>query len=266
MLVAALLQYAVLGFRRWSSYRLAAAAGAFTNSVFGLIKAAITMGAIGAAGGTLAGYDPLTGATYAWLAQAFLSTVHLFGWSDFALRIRSGDVAIDLARPIDPQWGYLAADLGRAAFQLVPRGAPPVLAGALVTGLALPTHPQPYLIGLASLTLAVVVSFACRWLLNLAAFWLMELRGLNTLYLVSSNVLCGLVVPVHWFPDWLATLASCAPFPAMLQYPIDIVTGRATATDAAWLLLEQASWAVGLLLVGRLIFAAGVRRVVVQGG
>jgi ABC-2 type transport system permease protein len=51
------LAYLAAGFRRWSAYRLAAAAGAFTNSVFGLVKASITVAAIGAAGGTL----PATG-------------------------------------------------------------------------------------------------------------------------------------------------------------------------------------------------------------
>ncbi|QOR72815.1 ABC-2 family transporter protein [Ruania alkalisoli] len=255
-----------LGFRRWSAYRMAAAAGAVTNSVFGLIKAAIVMGAVGAAGGSLAGYGPLAGATYAWLAQAFLAPVNVFTWTELAERIRSGDVAIDLARPVDPQLAYLATDLGRAAFQLLPRGGPPLLVGALTTGLALPADARPYLLGLASLVLAVVVSFACRWLLNVTAFWLLDLRGTSTLYLVASNVLCGLIVPVHWFPDWLATVASWTPFPAMLQHPIDIVMGRASDVDAVALLGQQALWAGGLLLVGRLAFAAGARRVVIQGG
>ncbi|CAM3616176.1 ABC-2 family transporter protein [Occultella aeris] len=264
--MSALAVYAGLGWRRWSAYRTAAAAGAFTNTVFGLIKAAITMGAIGAAGGMLAGYDALTGATYAWLAQALIGPVNVFTWSELAERIRSGDIAIDLARPIDPQAGYLAADLGRAAFQLVPRGAPPLVVGALVTGLALPGQVLPYLLGLVSVTLAVVVSFACRWLVNLAAFWLLDLRGVMTLYLVASNLLCGLVVPVHWFPPWLAAVAAWTPFPAMLQHPIDIIMGRAAGPEALVLLGEQVAWTLGLLVVGRAVFEIGVRRVVVQGG
>ncbi|WP_232847941.1 ABC transporter permease [Occultella kanbiaonis] len=264
--MSALAVYAGLGWRRWSAYRTAAAAGAFTNTVFGLIKAAITMGAIGAAGGILAGYDALTGATYAWLAQALIGPVNVFTWSELAERIRSGDIAIDLARPIDPQAGYLAADLGRAAFQLVPRAAPPLMVGALVTGLALPGQVLPYLLGLVSVTLAVVVSFACRWLVNLAAFWLLDLRGVMTLYLVASNLLCGLVVPVHWFPPWLAAVAAWTPFPAMLQHPIDIIMGRAAGPDALVLLGEQVAWALGLLVVGRAVFELGARRVVVQGG
>jgi ABC-2 type transport system permease protein len=252
----------VLGFRRYSAYRTAAVAGAFTNCVFGLIRSAVLMTVIATAGGALAGYDRTSAATYVWLGQALIASVNLFTWSDLALRIRTGDIAIDLARPADPMLSYLAADLGRAAFTLLPRGLPQLAIGALVTGLALPHAAAPYALGLASVTLATALSFACRWLVNLSAFWLLDLRGPMTLYLVLSNILCGLVVPVHWFPGWLAAIAAATPFPSMLQAPIDVLMGR-----SGWAALGvQALWLAGLLALGRALFALGARRLVIQGG
>jgi ABC-2 type transport system permease protein len=255
-----------MGFRRWSTYRLATAAGAFTNSIFGLIKAYITIGAVGAAGGTLGGYDAVTGATYAWLAQALLAPVNVFGWQELALRIRTGDISIDLARPVDPQLAFMAADLGRAAYSFIPRGAPPLMVGALVTGLALPAAPLPYLLAALSLLLAVMVSFSCLWLVNLTAFWLLDLRGVTTLYMVACTFLSGMVVPIHWFPGWLATVAAWTPFPSLIQTPIDIVTARAEGADALILIGTQALWLSGMIVVGRLVFRAGAKRLVVQGG
>lgn len=254
------------GFRRWATYRGAMAAGAFTNTVFGLIRAYITIGAIGAAGGTLAGYDAKAGITYAFLAQALIAPVNIFAWNEFALRVRTGDVAIDLARPVDPQLAYLASDLGRAAYSLVPRGAPPLLAGAVVFGLSMPAAVLPYLLGAASLLLAVMVSFACRWLANLAAFWLLDLRGVMMLYVLTSGLLSGHLLPVHWFPDWLAAIARATPFPSIIQTPIDVVTGRAAGVDALALIGVQVGWLVVTLIAGRLVFAAGTRKLVVQGG
>lgn len=255
-----------MGFRRWSAYRMAAAAGAFTNTAFGLTRAAIGMAAVAAAGGTLAGYDAVSVATYAWLAQALIGPVNIFTWNELAVRIRDGDIAVDLARPVDPQLSFLAADLGRAAYTFIPRGGPPLLVGALVTGLALPGTPLPYLLGMLSLVLAIVVSFACRWLINLAAFWLLELRGVLTLYLVASGVLSGHIIPVHWFPDWLATAASLTPFPSMIQTPIDVITGRVQDLAALGQLGVQLAWAIALLALGRWVFRAGTRKLVVQGG
>jgi ABC-2 type transport system permease protein len=258
--------FVAMGFRRWSAYRLAAAAGAFTNSVFGLIRAAVTGAAVGAAGGTLAGYDQNSAATYVWIVQALIAPLSFFGWNELALRVRTGDVAIDLARPVDPQFAYLAADLGRAAFTLIPRGAPPLIVGAVVTGLTLPGTPLPYVLAALSIAAAAILSFAGWWLVNLAAFWLLDLRGPRTLYAIAANLLSGFLVPVHWFPGWLDTIATWSPFPSMLQTPVDIVMARATGLEALGLIAMQCAWVAALLALGRVIFRLGARRLVVQGG
>jgi ABC-2 type transport system permease protein len=251
-----------LGLRRWSAYRTAAFAGAFTNCVFGLIRSAVVIAVVGAAGGGLAGYDRVGAATYVWLGQALIGPIHLGVWNELAQRVRTGDIAVDLARPVDPMVAYLAGDLGRGAFALLPRGLPPLVIGVLVTGLALPHAAMPYVLGVVSVALGAAVSFACRWLVNLSAFWLLDLRGPMTLYLVTSGALCGLVVPVHWFPGWLAALAAATPFPSMLQAPIDMLMGRAGPRELA----IQALWLLGLLAAGRAGFALGTRKLVIQGG
>jgi ABC-2 type transport system permease protein len=264
--VRAYLAFASAGFARYSAYRLASVAGATTNTVFGVVKASITLAAIASAGGALAGYDARQGATYAWLAQGLLATVAMFGWSELAERIRTGDIAVDLARPVDLQLSWLAADLGRAAFLLLPRGLPPVIIGFAFFGVALPTTPLPYLATLVSLVMAVSVSFACRFALNLAAFWLLDLRGALTLYMVASNVLAGLIVPVSWFPGWMRAVAHATPFPSMLQAPIDVLSGRVTGTAVLGTLAVQALWLAGTLGLGRVVLARATRRLVVQGG
>ena len=254
------------GFRRWSSYRLATAAGAFTNTFYGLTKASITVAAIGAAGGTLAGYDARTGATYAWLTQALLGPVHVFQWSERAQRVRTGDIAGDVGRPVDVQLSWLAADLGRAAYSVLPRAVPPIVVGALTFGLTGPAGVWPYALGAASVAVAVAVSFFCRFALNLCAFWLIEIRGAITLYMVTSGVLCGLVVPVHWFPRWLETVADATPFPSMLQAPVDILSGRVHGATAVGTFGVQVGWALATMALGRLVLVRGTRRLVVQGG
>jgi ABC-2 type transport system permease protein len=260
------LAFASAGFARYSAYRSASVAGAVTNTVFGVVKASITTATIVAAGGALAGYDAQQGATYAWLVQGLLATVALFGWNELALRIRTGDVAVDLARPVDLQLSWLAADLGRAAFMLVPRGLPPLLVGLLFFDVALPGSPLPYLLAVVSLVLAVVVSFACRFAVNLAAFWLLDLRGVVTLYVVASNVLAGLVVPVHWFPGWMRAVAQATPFPSMLQAPVDVLSGRDTGWTAVATIAVQVCWVVVTVALGRVVLARATRKLVVQGG
>jgi ABC-2 type transport system permease protein len=117
-----------------------------------------------------------------------------------------------------------------------------------------------------SLALAVTVSFAFRFLFNLAAFWLLDYRGVGVLAMVVSTFFSGQTVPIAFFPDWLETLAWAMPFAAMVQAPIEVFLEHVSGLELAGLLALQAFWAGALLLLGRLVLAAGTRRLVIQGG
>ena len=93
------------GFRRWASYRAATLAGAFTNTFFGVVRLAILFAAADAAGGAVAGYDRAALSTYTWVAQGMIAVVVLFGSFELAQRVRTGDVAVDLGRPVHPVAG-----------------------------------------------------------------------------------------------------------------------------------------------------------------
>lgn len=254
------------GFRRYATYRLAAVAGLTTNSVFGLIRASILLAAIGAAGTSIAGYTAGQASSFVWWSQGLVAAVGLFGLTEMAQRVRSGDVAVDFARPVDPQLAYLAADLGRAGFQLLARGLPSLLVGAATFGIALPQGPWLWPLGLLSIGLAVTISFGCRYAVDLTSFWLVENRGVQLVYLVVSGFLGGLYVPVHWFPQWLQAIAHRTPFPSMLQGPIDVVSGRAGPAEAWGIVLVQTLWAAAALALGQLLTRRGRRRLEVQGG
>lgn len=118
---------------------MATAAGVFTNTVFGFIMA-YTYIALWDERPHLGGYDQSQALTYVWLGQAMLATMALLGGGgedELIERIRTGDIAIDLYRPVDLQLWWMAGDLGRAAFQLIGRGAAPMALGALAFHLAL---------------------------------------------------------------------------------------------------------------------------------
>lgn len=254
------------GFRRHSAYRLALLAGMTTNSVFGVIRASILLAALASAGTSIGGYDAPTTVAFVWWGQALLGTVNLWGFAEVKDRVRTGDIAIDFLRPINPQFAYLAGDLGRAGINLIGRGAPAILLGALLFDLAWPPSTTSWVVGAASVLLAVVVAFAGNFVINLLAFWLVEIRGIQLLWMITGGLLCGLYLPVPWFPDWLRTIAQWSPFPSMLQNPIDILAGRVVGTDIASAVAVQLFWAVALLVLGQLVLRAGRRHLEVQGG
>jgi ABC-2 type transport system permease protein len=253
------------GYRRYAAYPAATAAGVLTNTVFGFMQAYILL-AVFANRTDVGGYDARDAVTYVWLAQAMIMTVYVFSWQELALRIRDGSIATDLARPIHPQRYWLAFDLGRAPYHFVFRGIPPFILGALVFDLHYPGSPWLYLAFLLSLTLAVVVSLGFRLLYNSAAFWLIDYRGILTVALMFSIFFSGMVIPIAFFPDWLAALSYSLPFAAIIQMPVDVYLGKYTGLELAGILALQTAWALVLLGLARAAIAAGTRKLVIQGG
>lgn len=260
---------ALSGFRRYSTYRAATAAGVFTNVVFGFIMA-YAYTALWDQRPHLGGYDESMMLTYVWIGQGLFATVALMGGGfqdELIERIRSGDVAIDLYRPADLQAWWLAADLGRAAFQLLGRGLAPMALGALFFRLALPANPVTWLLFLVSVTLSVVVSFGLRYLVVLSAFWLLDGGGVTTVSGLATVFFSGMTLPLNVFPGTLGEVARVLPWSALLQVPADIFLGVHTgAAGLAGALGFQAGWAVVLLGAGRALQSVATRKLVVQGG
>ncbi|MBV2354414.1 ABC-2 family transporter protein [Streptomyces sp. J2-1] len=256
---------AVGGFRRYATYRAATAAGVFTNTVFGLILV-YTYRALWDERPHLGGYDQAQALTYVWIGQALLATLSIGGGGvevELTERIRTGDVAVDLYRPADLQLWWLAADLGRAMFQLLGRGVVPFVVGALCFPLYLPRDAGTWLAFLGAVLLAMLVGFGLRYLVALTAFWLLDGTGVAQITWLVGFFCSGMLLPLNVFPGTLGEVVRLLPWSSLLQLPADVLLGHA---DPLGTYAFQAAWAVVLLGAGRLIQAAATRRVVVQGG
>lgn len=260
--------YAEVGrraFRRYAAYRSATLAGIFTNVVFGFLRTYVLVAVVRGSGG-VGGYDVADTITFTWVGQGMLTVVHLWGWEDVADRFRTGDIAHDLSKPYDFQGFWLAHDYGRALYHLLTRGIGPWVVGAIAFTLRAPHHPATYAAFAVSLTLAVTVSFAYRFLLNIAVFWVHDAGGVFAIGQVLALFFCGLTVPIPFFPGWLRAVATVTPWAAMLQTPIDVFLEQRNGAALAGMLALQFGWAVALLGAGRFLLRRARHRLVVQGG
>ncbi|GAB4083377.1 ABC-2 family transporter protein [Myceligenerans cantabricum] len=254
------------GFRTQSRYLPAAVAGLLANATFGLLKSGILLTLVGDGGGRVDGYTAGTMAAYVWLSQGLLGSVNIWSLPRTAHRIKSGDIAVDFLRPVDVQLASIADDVGRGLFALLPRGLPSMAVGVLLVGMTMPDEGLPYVLGAVSLLLGIILSHSLVYLLGTAGFWLVEVRGLQVLYMGLAGLLTGLITPVWLFPDWLQAIAVATPFPAVMMYPIDVLSGRTTGGDAVWLIAAQAGWLALALAAGRVTTRLGRSRLEVQGG
>ena len=259
---------AARAFRRYSTYTAATLAGIFTNSVFGVIIS-FTYIAVWEQSPRAGGYDVSDALTYAWLGQALIMTVGIWGTGvtdEVAERIRTGDIAIDLYRPVSFLGWWLASDLGRALYHLLTRGLAPTVIGFWLFDLRGPAGPVAVLAFLASVLAGVVVCFAIRMLVALSAFWLLDDGGLRAFMVLAGAFFSGLTVPLVLFPGALRDVVMALPWATFIQVPADIWLGQRSGTGILTGLAFQAAWAAALLLACVAVRHRAGRKLVVQGG
>lgn len=252
-------------FQRQMAYRAANVAGLATNTFFGLMRTYLFLG-LYAGRGVEAGWTVGDAIDFVWLTQALIMPVFMWGWYEIALTIRSGDVVSDLSKPFDYYTFWLSQDAGRAVFHLIFRGVPTLLVGVLLFDVGVPGDVGRWLMFFLSLTLAIWISFGLRFLVNVAAFWLLDYRGLGIALMFITIFFSGMLVPLVYWPEWAQAKAVWLPFAGIIQTPVDVWLGKATGAALLDVLLFQVSWAVGLMAGGRLAMVMAVRKVVVQGG
>ena len=256
---------AVKSFQKNLAYRAANVAGIATNLFFGavyvLVYRALFLGR-----GEVGGFTVSDTVTYAVVAQSLLMVMSAFGNRELSEAIVKGTIAVDLARPLDFYLYWAAVDLGRAVYYLLFRAIPTFLLGALFFGVEWPAGPAGWLRFLAAVVLGMLVSFAFRFITNSFAFWTSDARGV--LYLTNTVILflSGFIVPINFFPPWLASIANALPFRGLAQAPIAVYLGKLSGVALLSFAVQQCAWLVVLTLGGRFMLTRMIRRVTLAGG
>ncbi len=184
--------------------------------------------------------------------------------------VKSGQVAYLLARPFDFVGYHYAERVGGSAVDALV-----IMAEGLVVGLLLVGAPPAVaggsgaqlgraLLTVASLVLAGTLNFYLQFALALTAFWLEENEALYWIFQKLALVV-GTLIPIEFLPEKAARLAVWTPFPYLSYAPARVFVDFSWS-EALSLMGRQALWiAVGMVLA-RAAFAAGSRRVALNGG
>ena len=247
------------------TYRTAILAGLATNFFFALLRASV-LAALYDGRQQVNGLTMEGAITYVAISQAMIAFLFIFGTWDVMTSVYTGAIGADLLKPIPLFFHWMARELGRSLVNLVLRG---VLLGAIFAlfyPFQIPGTPEQLLALPLAMALGWLVSFAWRFLVNLAAFWTPDARGIGRLAFMMMNLFSGFLMPLRLFPDWFANLCRLTPFPALFNTTLEIYLGTISGT-ALWLaLLNQLFWALALSLLAQVVLSAGVRRLVIQGG
>lgn len=180
--------------------------------------------------------------------------------------VDSGEIAMDLIRPIDNQVLRYSQWLGVFAVDTLMVALPTWLVFRLTGVIGAPDSGVQAVLFALSVALGWLVAAGFHYLMAALTIVVTQSPGINMFRVAVQELLSGGLVPLSLLPAWLGTLAVVFPFHAMVSSPTLIYIGRLQGLDALAALGIQAAWGVGLIAAGRLLWLRLVRRVLVQGG
>jgi ABC-2 type transport system permease protein len=212
-------------------------------------------------------------AGFTWpLMKAYLLVTYVAGslvsnYTDYrmAIRIRDGDVALDLVRPVDYQSARFAETAGVALYEL---GTASIVVAAAIILFGGVTAPADGNLGLfvVSAMLVLPLRFGIVYSTALATFWTKNYVGVNAARVALVTMLSGAVVPLAFFPDWFREVLMLLPFAGMASTPALVYIGTLRGGDAVMAVAVQAFWALALWWCARRLWSAASRQLTVHGG
>lgn len=204
----------------------------------------------------------------AYLLVAFLLNSLLTWYNEWVMGsdIRDGIVAVDLARPIDFQASRFSRAIGPVPFEFSLALAVGAIVALVFGGIALPADPAHAGLFLVSAALATLIKFGIIYCVSMLAFWTTGTDGITVGRTAIQNIFSGALIPLVFFPGWLQALAAVMPFQGLISTPALTYLGKLDGPTTALMLVVQAGWAVGLMVLGRLAWRRAVRAVTINGG
>ena len=212
-----------------------------------------------ASGGAVGGYTRGDFAAYFLVLMLVNNITYSWIMYEYDNRVREGTLSAALLRPVHPIHTDIAENLSSKMIS-----TPGMLIIALVLGFVFrPTvHLMPWALAafIPAVALAFLLRFLLEWTLALAAFWTTRVSALNQMYFVALLFLSGQVAPLSLFPRLVQAVAAALPFRWIIAFPVELLLGNLTPTDALVGFAAQVGWIGVSLLLVRLVWRAGVRQ------
>lgn len=204
--------------------------------------------------------------TYVLLTTVWLPFLRLYPGEQIGNSIYTGELGVDMLRPINLVKLHLGREIGGALYRLPVY----VLPTTLIAMLAFTVLPPQGIAGLAAFLMTAVFGAVIFVLFDLivgyTAFWLTANWFMGWFESAILLLFGGGMVPIWFYPQALSNLVQYLPFQYIHYIPINYYLGRMPAEGIWQTLLIQLGWIAALALVERLIWRAAQQKITVQGG
>ena len=263
------LSYFILKFKVGLQYRAAALAGISTQLFFGLVYILVYVAFYESDASSLP--MPLNElVSYLWLCQAFFALIYMwYKDKDILNLIKTGNIAYELCRPQDLYMMWASKILGERLANVTLRFLPVLLIASLIPSplnLDLSITLPRFLIFIVSLILSSLLMTALILLYHIICLFTLDEKGIVNIFMVVSDILSGLVLPLPFFPTFFQNIANILPFRYISDFPFRLYVGNIPLKEGVIGIVVQIIWMIILIIVGRILMKKALNKAVIQGG
>lgn len=261
--------YFKLKFKTGLQYRAAALAGIATQIFFGIVYVAIYV-AFYESGADNLPMELKELVSYVWLGQSFFVLIYLWYKDKEIIKlIKTGNIAYELCRPQDLYFMWASKILGERLSHVALRFSPVIIFALILPSpfnLDLTITLPRLLLFILVMILSIILMTVLILLYHVICLFTLDEKGIVNIFMIISDVLSGLVVPVPFFPDYLKNISNILPFRYITDFPFRLYVGDIGYNEAFIGIIIQIIWIVILVILGRLITIKALKNTVIQGG
>ena len=202
--------------------------------------------------------------TYAVISNCIASFNRSF--IDFHIEddVKTGYIAIHMIKPYRYPFYNFFNHIGQTSYSFFLKAVPVFLIGVVVLKISMPADTVLFAISMA---MGFLISFMILFLTGMWSFWTSgEIWGMRHSLNSISTMISGSVIPLVFFPAWLADIASWLPFKYIYSVPLSIYIGHTAGQEAIYVIAQQAVWVIALSTFAFFAWKSAEKKVIVQGG
>ncbi len=185
---------------------------------------------------------------------------------DIAQQVMEGKLAMDLIKPVNIQFMYIAQALGESVFRLGMLTAPTAAILLMVYPLRRPASLTHLVAFFASVVLSFFIVASINFAVGTFAIRLQSILGLLRAKYFLLELFSGLLLPMTFFPPVFQKILGVLPFQYISYVPVLLYLGKIQGLAIVGALALQVFWVAALLGLGDALWRWSSRKITIQGG
>jgi ABC-2 type transport system permease protein len=185
---------------------------------------------------------------------------------DMATQVLEGKLAMDLIKPVNTQWMYIAQALGESVFRLTMLTVPTAVVLLLVYPVRRPAGVASFIGFLFSVVLSFFLVAGINFAVGTFAVRLKSILGLLRAKYFLLELFSGLLIPISFFPHVFQVAFAFMPFQYISYISVLLYLGKISGLGILKALAIQMFWVAAIVAIGHLFWTWSSRKITIQGG